>query len=323
MKCAGQLQPSPVFYSRIENYNRCNIFQKPENLFNFSGINIFMSEEDNIKKPKDFWDVLNVISKFTTSFLLIIIAFVLDIGSKRIAQSNEESKIIQSLIQDLTTKKEEGRSDVALLALEKYLIYKDPDSTENTYKINRQFMQQVSESILRQRIQEDSGFLPQSSIPFRLWTKYDSVSASQFFTDYYQNKRDASLPVMHALNVTETSLADIQPVSQSKDAAEASVISSFNKKICYIQYNNKSNNTQVKAFQDTLKNRSWIAPGIDFVEGNYTNTVKYFNDADTALAKRAAALAKGVFGGDFKIVAVLASQYKVPKGQLEVWVNNR
>lgn len=69
-----------------------------------------MAEINSVKQRKSFWDILDAISKFTTGFLLVVIAFVLDIGSKRIAQSNEESKIIQSLIEDLTTKQQESRN---------------------------------------------------------------------------------------------------------------------------------------------------------------------------------------------------------------------
>jgi protein involved in ribonucleotide reduction len=79
----------------------------------------------------------------------------------------------------------------------------------------------------------------------------------------------------------------------------------------------------VIAFQKDLKSKSWIAPGIDYVEGNYKNTVKYFNNEDKSLAEKVAAIGKQNFNSDFRTVAILSSKYKVPRGQIEVWVNNR
>lgn len=110
--------------------------------------------EDVIKKRKDFWDILEIFSKFTTGFLLAVIAFVLDIGSKRIVELNEESKIIQSLIEDLTSRKAESRNDVALLSLEKYLLNKKHDKPLASDKA---YITEVAGTILQQRIHEDAG----------------------------------------------------------------------------------------------------------------------------------------------------------------------
>lgn len=145
--------------------------------------------------------------------------------------------------------------------------------------------------------------------------------ASQVLTEYLENKRDTGYKQKGA--VTASALDISKPIVQSKNATEANVISSFNKRLCYIQYNNKQNTEAVIAFQNDLKSKSWIAPGIDYVEGNYKNTVKYFNNEDKNLAERVAAIGKQNFNSDFRKVAILSSKYKVPKGQIEVWVNNR
>jgi hypothetical protein len=275
---------------------------------------------DETKKPKSFWDILDILSKFTTGFLLVVIAFVLDIGSKRIAQSNEESKIIQSLIADLTTKQEESRNDVALLSLEKYLM---SNADDKKFQMNKAYITEVAETILRQRIHDDSSFSLESSIPYRILNKYDTISATLVLAEYTQNKRDTSTAYKNKGPLTALALDTIQPIAQSKNATEASVISSFNKKFCYIQYNNQQSEDAVRNFQKALKTKNWIAPGIEYIEGNYNNTVKYFNDEDKALAQRAADLAKASFNSNFQIIPVLSSKYKVPKGQLEIWINNK
>lgn len=276
-----------------------------------------MAETPAVKQSKSFWDILDILSKFTTGFLLVVIAFVLDIGSKRIAQSNEESKIIQSLIEDLTTKQAESRNDVALLSLEKYLVAKTDDKN---FERNKAYITEVAETILRQRIHDDSSFSLESSIPFKIVNKYDTAEANLVLTQYSQNKRD-TININQGSPLTALTVNNLQPIAQSKNATEANVISSFNKKFCYIQYNNNAAADKVREFQNTLKSKEWIAPGIDYVEGNYNNIVKYFNAEDKQLAERCAALAKASLDADFKIVPILSSKYKVPKGQLEVWIN--
>jgi hypothetical protein len=278
-----------------------------------------MAEET--KKTKSFWDILEILSKFTTGFLLVIIAFVLDIGSKRIAQSNDESKIIQSLIEDLTTKQAESRNDVALLSLEKYLM---SDSNNKNFQINKAYITEVSETILRQRIQEDSSLTLESSIPFKILNKYNKAEANIVLTEDGDNKRDASNSNLKEKGpLSDSAVTNLQPIIQSKNATEANVISSFNKKICYIQYNNSAGEDKIRDFQNALKTKEWVAPGIDYVAGNYNNIVKYFNDEDKTLAEKAATIAKAYFNNDFQVVAILSSKYKVPKGQLEIWINNK
>lgn len=279
-----------------------------------------MAETNSVKQSKGFWDILDILSKFITGFVLIVIAFLVDIGSKRIAQSNEESKIIQSLIEDLTTKQEESRNDVALLSLEKYLMSKQDEKNCTT---NKAYIIDVSETLLKQRVRDDSSFSLESSIPYKIWNKYDSVSAAAFFADYYETKKGTSKIINNNSVITAMALDTIQPITQSKNATEASVISSFNKKICYIQYNNKENMAAVSNFQAALKLTNWIAPGIDYVGGNYNNTVKYFNEEDKVLAEKAAATAKKNFNAGFQLVPILNTKYKVPKGQIEVWINNK
>jgi hypothetical protein len=278
----------------------------------------FMAETPVAKQSKSFWDILDILSKFTTGFLLVVIAFVLDIGSKRIAQSNEESKIIQSLIEDLTTKQAESRNDVALLSLEKYLVSKTDDKN---FERNKAYITEVAETILRQRIHDDQSFSLESSIPFKIVNKYDTAEANIVLTEYTQNKRDSSIAINQSVPLTAAAVAKLQPIVQSKNATEANVISSFNKKICYIQYNDSTAADKIRSFQTVLKSKQWIAPGIDYVSGNYDNIVKYFNAEDSQLAEKCAALAKASFNDDFKIVPILSSKYKVPQGQLEVWIN--
>jgi hypothetical protein len=276
---------------------------------------------DEVKSGKSFWDILEILSKFTTGFLLVIIAFVLDVGSKRIAESNDESKIIQSLIADLTTRQQESRNDVALLSLEKYLMSKNDSKS---YETNKAYITEVSETILRQRIHDDSSFSLESSIPFKILNKYDTAEANIVLTEDGNNKRDATNNNLKAKGpLSDSAVTNLQPIIQSKNATEANVISSFNKKICYIQYNDSTNAAVIRNFQNTLKSKEWIAPGIDYVAGNYNNLVKYFNDEDKALAQRAAGLAKASFNSNFQVVAILSSKFKVPKGQIEIWINNK
>lgn len=210
--------------------------------------------------------------------------------------------------------------DVALLSLEKYLVSKQDNKN---FERDKAYITEVAETILRQRIHDDSSFSLESSIPFKIVNKYDTAEANIVLTEYSESRIDTSKTTMQNGSLTASVVNNLQPLVQSKNATEANVISSFNKKFCYIQYNDSLGADEVRAFQNILKTKDWIAPGIQYVNGNYTNIVKYFNADDEPLAQKCAALAKASFNKDFKIVPIISSKYKVPKGQLEVWVNNK
>jgi len=270
------------------------------------------------ESKRDTWDKLEVFSKFITGGLLVVIAFFVDQGSKRISRSNEEGKIIQSLIEDLSKKDDNTHNDVALLSLEKFLLQKND---EKLLEIDKTYIIQISETLLRQRITKDSGFNAQSSIPFRLWQKYDSVYANDFFTDFIASKSmvdEITSPKKDSL--TSIELAAMKPIAQSNDAVEASVLSSFKKKIVYLQYSQRDQLESMKELQKAFISNKWIAPGVEFVSGKYSNLIKYFDPDDKQLADNAAVLAGKIFNKPFKIAPIFNNRYNVPKGQIEIWV---
>jgi hypothetical protein len=270
------------------------------------------------ESKRDTWDKLEVFSKFITGGLLVVIAFFVDQGSKRISRSNEEGKIIQSLIEDLSKKDDNTHNDVALLSLEKFLLQKND---EKLLEIDKTYIIQISETLLRQRITKDSGFNAQSSIPFRLWQKYDSVYANDFFTDFIASKSmvdEITSPKKDSL--TSIELAAMKPIAQSNDAVEASVLSSFKKKIVYLQYSQRDQLESMKELQKAFISNKWIAPGVEFVSGNYSNLIKYFDPDDKQLADNAAVLGGKIFNKPFKIAPIFNNRYNVPKGQIEIWV---
>lgn len=267
---------------------------------------------------KDNWDKIDILSKFLTNGLLVLIAFIIKQEADRIAQTNEESKIINALIADLAKKEDNQHNDVALLSLEKFLMQKN--SAKRLPDVDKNYVVQVAETLIRERIDDDSAFNSRSSIPFRLWLKYDSVAASLFLNEYISKPENTVITVADKQFLKDDNLEQVAPVAESKTATEASIIGSLQKKICYIQYRSKELRPLAKKMQDTLQSTGWLAPGIEMINGNYSNSIKYFHEDDEKIAKNLAARLKGTIQRDFKIVSMTGSKYKVPKGQLETWI---
>lgn len=74
-----------------------------------------LSGEKSDMAPKDNWDKFDIIFK---ALVLGIIPIVIKFGADNIAQSVERGKIVQSQIDNLTTKKDSTRRDIALISLD-------------------------------------------------------------------------------------------------------------------------------------------------------------------------------------------------------------
>ena len=244
----------------------------------------------------------------------MVIAFFLNKGAERIARSNEEGKIVQSLIEDLTKKDDNTHSDVALLSLEKFLRQKNNNELTDIDKV---YIVEVAKTLLQPRLSKDSAF--NSSIPFTLWQKYDSQGVKSFMNDYAENNKT----VLDTQGISTTNLESSAPVAQGRSEVETNIISSLKKKIVYIQYADETQKNIAKQIQDTLAKNGWIAPGIEHIPGKYRDVVKFFNVEDKELAGHVIDLIKDRLHLNFSTVSIPASsskKYNVPKGQIEIWV---
>lgn len=93
-------------------------------------------------------------------------------------------------------------------------------------------------------------------------------------------------------------------------------------RIVYIQY--RSNKTKAEAIQIALQDEGIAAPGIEKINGIKENSIRYANSSDRSLAENLRNFLKSKTGIQIEenLIDLSISKYKVPSGQLEVWLKD-
>jgi len=260
---------------------------------------------------KDFWDKTEVLTKVFTGIVLVIIGFIIKNGADKIAQANQESQIIQKLIEDLTAEKATTRNDIALMTLEHYLLKENANRLDDN---NRKFLSNIAESILSERLMQDSALRSENQFSIQVLKEYDTIRYKQFYTDLQLRKIKDNTP-----RDSVTDPIKRTPIGNSTPE-EATAIKTINKKLVYIQFADSTKQPAIQKLQAVCNKKGWSAPGIEKVRGSYHNTIKYFNQQDSTYAKNIKHIADSVLQTSFKIVPVISTKYNVPVGQAEIWI---
>jgi hypothetical protein len=275
---------------------------------------------NDLNMKKDTWDKLGIIATFIQVAVVGLFTALVTLYTSRLTNKLEtykagmdESNMIKTLIKDLTG--DSGthvRTDFALLSLERYLRSSQQGELHN-YDSN--MLVGFAQSIIWERVtKEGIGSENQNEIliPNEFLKRYDSSRQQQILKDMDISQKRKNLPQ----TVNNDSLLKIPPVQQAVHNNTQMLTSLFSK-TCYIQFANENLRNTALNVQQTLRTAKWYAPGIDKVEGNYTNTVKYFHQEDANLAS---ALQNTLNLPDYALQYIKNFEAKVPKGQLEIWI---
>ncbi|HYV95789.1 MAG TPA: hypothetical protein VE978_28720 [Chitinophagales bacterium] len=260
---------------------------------------------------KDFWDKTEVLTKVFTGIVLVIIGFIIKNGADKIAQANQESQIIQKLIEDLTAEKSTTRNDIALMTLEHYLLRENKNSLDES---NRKFLSNIAESILSARLMEDSTLQSDNQFSIQVLKEYDTIRYKQFYTDLQLRKIKNNTPK----DIVTDPIKRV-PIGNSTPE-EFIAIRTIAKKLVYIQYADSSNKPAIQKLQAMCNKKGWSAPEIENVRGSYHNTIRYFNQEDSTYAKKIKHIADSVLQTSFSVVPDISTKYIVPTGQAEIWI---
>lgn len=85
----------------------------------------------------------------------------------------------------------------------------------------------------------------------------------------------------------------------------------------YIQYSGDIKKEDAKKIQQSFNNINWLSPSIELVEGKYGKSIRYFNVEDSTIASGAQKL----LGDSYKIIPIISTNNRIPKGQIEVWMS--
>ena len=91
----------------------------------------------------------------------------------------------------------------------------------------------------------------------------------------------------------------------------------------YIQFRGSVSREKINQLRQQFINNGYKAPGVERIDGNFKNWVRYFHPEDKELAESVAALAKKFFDNkiEFRLQDLSGRGHNAQVGQVELWVS--
>lgn len=273
---------------------------------------------------RDFWDKLGIIGTFLSSTIIVAFSSIVTCSTNRLSNkieefktSMDENKMINELVKEISNDSSSTiRGDFTLLALERYLLNSGKDTVLKLQ--DRNMLVGFAQSLILDRENNFENDLNMILIPQEFLARYDSARLKLVNNILAKKSKKTILPAEN-LAINDSNLRETEPISQISDATQSKMMSIILKKVAYIQYSNLEKQNEIKTIQKKLVDNKWIAPGIEYVKGNYSNTIKYFHDEDSEIAYEA----NKILDNKFDVIPITSSKMKklAPKGQIEIWVS--
>lgn len=253
------------------------------------------------KSKKDIWEKLEVIGRLTSAILLAAITILLKYGIDDITVSLDKGHLVQNLIADLTTQDENVRQDIALIALNRSLGKQD-----------ERMVLEIAEQVFRSReITDDLT----SDVAFSIIQEIDPDKAKELalaiIKENKANLRSAPVPLS---------------ASPKKISTDAKIVAKVFPKVVYIQYGKGSSVKQVKQLAQYLELQKINVPGIEQVEQEFPNNVRFFYPEDRKKAVDILRIINEFFNKyelkiPIKLQDLSGAKLRAPRGQVEIWLN--
>jgi hypothetical protein len=258
-----------------------------------------------MEKQKDAWDKLDVIGKLLSGFVLAGIAIIIGIGSEKITNALKKGSLVQSLITDLTNGESTTRQDVALIALH-----------HSVGKEDSVMVAEIAERIFYDLKNSDSSL---GGIAFKI-LKERKPSRAKEIEENIQLKLSAPGNRSQNISAADTSLISITKTEPSASGLLAARIFDT---LVYIQFRGSVTREKMNELRNKFLEKGYNAPGVERIDGNFKNWVRYFHPEDKELAERVAGLAKEFIGKDieFSLQDLSGMGHKAQVGLIELWIN--
>jgi hypothetical protein len=270
------------------------------------------------------WEKADILGKLVSGALLGLIALLIKMGADNITTAQKQGELVQSLLQDLTTKDQRTRQDLALIALDHAVGDKNPplmiDIAERLVTDTTTYSAagQGSDQVL-------------GGIAFRILQRRSPALADSL-RRHFQRQYEQQLAADTALRSLSRSPADttkshIHPSSSdSLVAPSGALLARVASNVVFIQYQG----AVPRALADTLRRRlgtaGFVAPGTERVDAPFRSAVRYFHPADLELADSVASMTQDFLSArdinqTVPVQPITSKGVKVPSGQLEVWLS--
>lgn len=273
-----------------------------------------------------------------------MIGLLVKLGADKIAAAQREGELVRGLIADLTTAKENARQDIALLALN----HSVPEERRHlVLDIAERLVLDTLVYVARGRAAADSSCPAVGSVAMKILAQRDAGRA-RAVRDVLVTRdpacaqqREASLAQDYVLGASASaqvraalrSDADpAQPASAAVDSqaeAVSRLIAPITSGVAFVQFRGSVQRATIDSLRVGLARAGFVAPGVERVNREFTSGVRYFHAEDRLLADSAAILSKRFIESRLPSALPIPVQdlsrrgFRVPRGQIEVWISVR
>lgn len=271
-------------------------------------------------KPKDNWDKMDIVGKLLSGVVLAVIAVVIKSGTDRIAASQHRGDLVRALIADLTTQDQPTRQDVALIALNHSVGDANP-------KLVVEIVERlVLDTTAYSKTELAAGEVLRT-VAFRILKERDSVlsdSVKQKVEQWFES-RTANDPALRSrLRSDPDTTRAVLPDSTAQAAAR--LLAPVSSNVVYLQFQPSVKRQHMERLRKHLDKRGFFAPGVEYIENDFSSSVRYFHSEDSVQAARVAEITTNFLWNEQIPADSLVRQnmsgrgFRAPRGQIEVWL---
>jgi hypothetical protein len=296
------------------------------------------ASEKEKKSEKDWWDRFDIFSKFLGTVVLAAIPIVIGWGANHISQSLQKGQLVQSLIDDLIAT--DAKRDVALIALNDAIPIEKKCTVLYTwgcqYDPEKDPVVNIAMAIVKNSVR-DATQQGKSPEEIEVAKKIIALRAGEeFYSKNFGNSYHQLASSSQRQVISNAQPKQLSPDEIASKANTSQIIAAIQPlptqttnnsldgvRLVYIQYNNDQ--TKAANLQKVLQAQNISAPGIEQVKGIKDNDIRYSNPSDLQLAKNLQNFLRdkaGVQIEDNNLIDLSKNGYKVPPGQIEIWLKD-
>lgn len=263
-------------------------------------------------QPKDNWDKASIIGQILSGVLLATIALLIKTGTDDITNSLKKGDLVRSMISDLASEGNKNiKPELALIALDHSLGNQE-----------QAMLVEIAEEIIKQGRYDDFS----RSVAFRI-IEQRAPARAQKIKDDAEKLLQANSKVREDLRSSADPTALVLPSpTPAPEENRKQVIVKVLPNLVLIQFRNEGSRSTAEALRSALSAAGFFAPGVDRVEGNYSNSIRYFHKDDQALAGQVNEIVRNflksknmALGGEPQYLSSLRNNSQ--SGQIEIWLD--
>lgn len=282
---------------------------------------------------KDGWDKADTAGKLISGLMLGTISVALGFftffyqkAESEKANALKKGELIQKMIGELLQTDEGIKRDVVLIALDNSIDMDDPvladivehlyrnssDPSDKALKVAFRILEKRRPELAKEINNEAQEKLLNAETRAEVRSLPGEIPAGNELPVLPKKSDGPVSPTM------ETQKRESPVLNVARQIAAASP-----KQVVYIQYKNAALQSKMNELKETLAGQGFFAPGVEHVDRNYANSIRYFNKEDAAQAAQIAQMVSDFFKacGGPAFSPVEFKGFKAPKGQIEVWIN--